>query len=105
MPFKKAIKLITGEKQHPGRALDWMERFIAAAPANDKKFLEEWISKRGNLDRMVADFYRDFFADWKKEERSRSAKGSRSKRNPRFKGKTLKSSKTGIEAFGKALRN
>jgi hypothetical protein len=79
MTFKEALKHITGEKR-PKRAAQWIERFIAGCPDDDKKFLKDWYRNKGNLDLMVADLYRSFFAEWKKEEKSRTAKKSRSKR-------------------------
>jgi hypothetical protein len=79
--FKEALKHITGEELHlKERARPQMERFIAASPANDRKFLEDWYNKEGNLDPTVANIYRFSFNQWKREDKSRSAKKSRSMR-------------------------
>ena len=80
--FTEALKHITGEKLHhlKERARPWMKRFIAACPADDRKFLEDWYNKEADMDNDVADFYRGFFIEWKREEKSRTAKHSRSKR-------------------------
>jgi hypothetical protein len=83
MNFKQGVKHITGKKRFYRRdgygALGWMERFIEAIPtkySDDKKFLKHWFANKDDLDRSVADIYRSFFAQWKKEEISRSARYS-----------------------------
>ena len=64
-----------------------MERFIEAIPtkaADDKKFLKNWFARKDDLDQTVAAFYRGFFVQWKKEEKSRSARFSSLRRKPRL---------------------
>ena len=71
--FKEAIKHVTGENR-PKRAYEWMERFIEAAPAKDKKFLKNWFANQNQMRWSVADFYRPYFAEWKRDEKKRSAR-------------------------------
>jgi hypothetical protein len=92
MNFNQAVKHITGEKRFYRRddygALGWMKRFIEAIPtkySNDKKFLKHWFANKNDLDGIVADFYRGFFAQWKREEKSRSARLSSLRAKPRQK--------------------
>jgi len=82
--FKDAAKHITGEKR-PERASKWMERFIKAAPRNDKKFLKKWFANQHDMTWNFADWYRIHFAQWKREEKSRSAKASGRCAKPRTK--------------------
>jgi hypothetical protein len=82
MNFNETVKHITGKKGKKfrlSRGLQWIERFIEAAPAKDKKFLRDWFNNKGNLDRIIADFYRGHFINWQKEEKSRTARKSRSR--------------------------
>jgi hypothetical protein len=83
MNFMQALTRITREER-PKRAKEWMKRFIEASPAKDKKFLKNWFSKKDDLDSFVAFFYQGFFAKWKKDEKSRSARASSLRRKPRL---------------------
>src|SRR5207247_2110193 len=83
MNFKKTVECITAGKFPPKRAINRMERFAEAAPANDKKFLKKWLTNRDDMDPIVADFYRSEFTRWWKEEKSRSARHSSGFRKPR----------------------
>ena len=83
MNFHQALIHITREKR-PKRACEWMKRFIQAIPtkyAEDKKFLKTWFTNQDHMTWLLADFYRSYFAPWKTEEKSRSAKTSRQHRN------------------------
>jgi hypothetical protein len=83
--FEEAIKHITGENR-PKRAYEWIERFIEAVPTrydDDKKFLKNWFANQNQMHCYVADFYRPYFAEWKRDEKKRSARISSFRRKPR----------------------
>ena len=84
MNFTQALKHITGEKRKLKRARDWMQPFIKAWPAKERKSLQNWYAKEADLDKFAADLYRDSFVAWKKKEKSRSARNSRRHRKPRL---------------------
>jgi hypothetical protein len=95
MNFEDAVRHITRRerlnKHVKGKecgALEWIQRYIEAIPTKysaDKKFLKQWLANKNDLPEDVADFYRGFFAEWKKEEKSRSARLSSLCAKPRQK--------------------